>query len=135
MNKLIKIINFKILGDNRGSLISLEKNIDIPFEIKRIYYIFDTKNNVSRGYHAHKKLEQIIICVKGSCKFILDNGFQKEEVTLNTPDIGLHIKNNIWREMHDFSQDCVLIVIASEHYDESDYIRDYDTFKKSITTI
>lgn len=125
---LINLIEFKTLGDDRGSLISLEQNKNIPFEIKRIYYIFGTKENVSRGFHAHKNLEQVAICLSGSCRFILDNGKNKEEITLNSPAKGLYINNYIWREMHDFSSDCVLVVLASEHYMESDYIRNYDDF-------
>ncbi|PSV46790.1 sugar 3,4-ketoisomerase [Photobacterium indicum] len=126
---LIKLIKLNPLGDDRGSLISLEEGINIPFEIKRVYYIFDTKSGVSRGYHAHKNLEQVVVCVKGSCRFILDDGDSKEEVTLNRPDVGLYIDNMTWREMHEFSEDCVLVVLASNIYDESDYIRDYQEFK------
>jgi dTDP-4-dehydrorhamnose 3,5-epimerase-like enzyme len=130
--KLINTIEFKKLGDERGSLISLEQNKNIPFEVKRIYYIFGTKEGVSRGFHAHKNLEQVAICVKGSCRFLLDNGKDKEEIVLDDPSIGLYISNVTWREMHDFSEDCVLIVLASELYDEADYIRNYSEFKKHI---
>lgn len=127
---LIKLIDFKKHGDDLGSLISLEQELNIPFKIKRVYYIFDTQKGVSRGFHAHKKLEQIAICVKGSCRFVIDNGIQRQSVVLNSPDKGLYINNNKWREMHDFSEDCVLMVLASECYDESDYIRNYDEFIK-----
>ncbi|MDD9338973.1 MAG: FdtA/QdtA family cupin domain-containing protein [Providencia heimbachae] len=126
--KLVNTIKFKKLGDDRGSLVSLEQNKNIPFDVKRIYYIFGTKEGVSRGFHAHKNLQQVAICVKGSCRFLLDNGCAKEEIILNNPSIGLYINNFIWREMHDFSEDCILVVLASELYDESDYIRDYNTF-------
>jgi dTDP-4-dehydrorhamnose 3,5-epimerase-like enzyme len=125
---LIKLIEFNRLGDDRGGLISLEQNQNIPFDIKRVYYIFDTKEGVARGFHAHKDLQQVAICVKGSCRFILDNGVQSESVILNKPNIGLFINSMIWREMHDFSEDCVLMVLASNNYDEADYIRDYDHF-------
>lgn len=125
---LINLIEFKTLGDDRGSLISLEQNKNIPFEIKRIYYIFGTKENVARGFHAHKKLRQLAICVKGSCRFIMDNGTHKEEIILDTPDKGLMIDTMQWHEMHDFSDDCIIIVLASDFYDESDYIRNYDDF-------
>lgn len=125
---LINLIEFKTLGDDRGSLISLEQNKNIPFEIKRIYYIFGTKKNVSRGFHAHKELRQLAICVKGSCRFIMDNGTHKEEIILDTPDKGLMIDAMQWHEMHDFSDDCIIIVLASDFYDESDYIRNYDDF-------
>ncbi|WP_109409892.1 sugar 3,4-ketoisomerase [Proteus genomosp. 4] len=129
---LINTIEFKKLGDNRGSLTSIEQNKNIPFDIKRIYYIYDTKEGISRGFHAHKNLEQVAICIKGSCRFLLDDGVHKEEIVLDKPNVGLYIKGIIWREMHDFSEDCVLVVIASDYYNESDYIRDYDTFQKSI---
>lgn len=127
--KLVNTIEFQKLGDERGSLVSLEQNKNIPFEVKRIYYIFGTKEGVSRGFHAHKNLEQVAICVKGSCRFLLDDGKNKEEIVLNDPSIGLYISNVTWREMHDFSEDCVLIVLASELYDENDYIRDYQDFQ------
>ena len=127
--KLINTIEFKKLGDDRGSLISLEQHKNIPFEVKRIYYIFGTKEGVSRGFHAHKNLEQVANCVKGSCRFLLDDGKNKEEIVLDDPSIGLYISNVTWREMHDFSEDCVLIVLASELYDESDYIRNYQDFQ------
>lgn len=130
--KLINTIEFKKLGDDRGSLVSLEQNKNIPFDVKRIYYIFDTKEGVSRGFHAHKNLQQVAICVKGSCRFVLDDGHNKEEIILDNPSIGLHINSFMWREMHDFSEDCVLVVLASELYDERDYIRDYQIFLESI---
>lgn len=129
---LITLIDLKIHGDHQGSLISLEQNASIPFKIKRVYYIFDTKKGVSRGFHAHKNLEQIAVCVKGSCQFIIDDGKKRESVQLNSPQKGLYINSNKWREMHDFSEDCVLMVIASELYNESDYIRNYDDFLKSV---
>ncbi|OCA56615.1 sugar 3,4-ketoisomerase [Photorhabdus namnaonensis] len=125
---LIKLIDFRILGDERGQLISLEGNKNIPFEIKRIYYIFNTKSGVSRGFHAHKELKQVLFVVKGSCRIRLDNGKVTEDIILNQPQKGILIDSFIWREMHDFSEDCVLIVLANQHYDESDYIRDYKVF-------
>lgn len=125
---LIKTINFKPLGDERGSLVALESNKSVPFDIKRVYYIFDTKEGVSRGYHAHKNLKQVAVCVTGSCRFVLDDGYHQEEIVLDSSTKGLLIEDLIWREMHDFTPDCVLMVLASEHYDESDYIRDYQKF-------
>ena len=121
-------IDFQTLGDKRGSLIAIEEGYNAPFDIKRVYYIFDTKKDVLRGYHAHINLQQIAIVVKGSCTFILDDGKGREELILNTPNRGLLIQGLIWREMKDFSENCVLIVLASEHYDENDYIRDYQEF-------
>jgi dTDP-4-dehydrorhamnose 3,5-epimerase-like enzyme len=129
---LIKTVEFDLLGDERGSLISLEQNKDIPFDIKRVYYIFDTKKGVSRGFHAHKNLQQVAICVKGSCRFILDDGKCRESIVLDSPNTGLYIDNNKWREMHDFSEDCVLMVLASDYYDEADYIREYAEFVRLL---
>lgn len=125
---LIKWIDFPALGDERGSLVALEAEKSVPFVIKRVYYIFGTKAGVSRGFHAHKKLQQVAICITGSCRMILDDGQQRNEVLLNSPNKGLVIGDLVWREMHDFSEDCVLLVLASEHYDESDYIRNYNDF-------
>ena len=127
-----ELINFKTLGDERGSLIAIEEGYNAPFDIKRVYYIFDTKKEVERGFHAHKKLQQIAIAVKGSCTFVLDTGYKREEILLNNPNKGLLIEGLLWREMKNFSEDCVLIVIASEHYDESDYIRNYDKFIEEV---
>ncbi|EML9905080.1 MULTISPECIES: FdtA/QdtA family cupin domain-containing protein [Morganella] len=132
---LINLIEFKTLGDDRGSLISLEQNKNIPFEIKRIYYIFGTKENVSRGFHAHRNLQQVAVCLSGSCRFVLDNGEKREDIILNSPDKGLYISNYMWREMHDFSPDCVLIVLASDFYLESDYIRNYDDFMMACKNV
>ncbi|HCE1919625.1 FdtA/QdtA family cupin domain-containing protein [Vibrio parahaemolyticus] len=129
----IPLISFQKMGDERGSLISLEQHKNIPFDIKRIYYIFDTQSGLARGFHAHYDLEQVAICMKGCVTFLIDDGTTKETVTLSSPDVGLHIKGLKWREMHDFSEDCVLMVVASELYDEADYIRDYDTFLKEVT--
>ena len=100
---IIKKIKLKIHGDERGSLVALESNISVPFEIKRVYYIYGTQNNVSRGFHAHKKLRQLAICVSGSCRLLLDDGKRKKNIILNNSAEGLLIGNMIWREMHDFS--------------------------------
>ncbi len=127
-----KLIDFKTLGDERGSLIAIEEGYNAPFKIKRVYYIFDTKKGVERGFHAHINLKQIAIAVKGSCTFVLDDGQKREEKKLDNPNQGLFIEGLIWREMKDFSKDCVLVVLASEKYDESDYIRDYDRFLKVV---
>lgn len=125
-----KLVEFNVMGDERGQLIALEENKEIPFDIKRVYYIFDTKEGVERGFHAHINLAQICIAVKGSCTFTLDDGKTREEIKLDNPNEGLYIEGLIWREMKNFSEDCILVVLASEHYDESDYIRDYDYFLK-----
>lgn len=129
---LIKCIPLNSLGDDRGLLISLESNKNIPFDIKRVYYIFNTLPGVRRGFHAHKKLEQLFVCTSGSCNVLLDDGKNKQTTTLDRPDIGLHVGTMLWREMYDFSSDCVLMVLASEHYNEADYIRNYDDFVEEI---
>ena len=119
-------------GDERGQLIAIEEQKDLPFTIKRVYYIYDTLPNVRRGFHAHRNLQQILICVTGSCKIHLDNGSETAEVTLDKPNEGLYIANNMWREMYDFTPGAVLLVLASEYYDEADYIRNYEDFLKMI---
>lgn len=123
---------FQQHGDERGQLVALEEFKDIPFEIKRVYYMYDTGEGVHRGFHAHKSLEQILICIHGSCKILLDNGEEQKVVSLEKPYEGLYIANDMWREMYDFSSDAVLLVLASDYYDEKDYIRDYDAFLKSV---
>ena len=123
---------FQQHGDERGMLVALEEMRDIPFEIKRVYYMYDTKDNVRRGFHAHKSLERILICIHGSCKILLDNGEEKKIVSLEKPYEGLYIANDIWREMYDFSSDAVLMVLASDFYKEEDYIRDYEEFLKEL---
>ena len=119
---------FQPHGDERGMLVALEEYNDIPFRIKRVYYMYDTKDGIVRGKHAHRSLEQILVCIHGSCKVRLDNGKEKKVVPLEKPYEELYIANNMWGEMFDFSPDAVLLVFASEIYDESDYIRDYDEF-------
>ncbi len=124
--------HFNIHGDDRGQLVAVEEGNDIPFKVRRVYYLYDTVEGVRRGYHAHKNLQQVLICVHGSCKILLDDGETKEVVELNRPEEGLYIANNIWREMFDFSSDAVLLVLDSELYDEADYIRDYSDFIKFV---
>lgn len=124
----IEIIKFREMGDDRGMLISLESLKNVPFKIERVYYIYGTKPGVHRGFHSHKKLKQLCIAVHGHCKFLLDDGVEKKTAHLNQPNQGLIISGNIWREMFDFSSDCVLMVLADHHYDETDYIRDYQRF-------
>jgi UDP-2-acetamido-3-amino-2,3-dideoxy-glucuronate N-acetyltransferase len=125
---LIQLIDLPDLSDERGGLVALESMQSIPFELKRVYYIFQNNENAPRGFHAHKNLKQVAICLHGQCRFVLDDGHRKEEVVLSSPKQGLLIESLMWREMHDFSDDCVLLILASEHYDESDYIRDYQDF-------
>lgn len=129
-----KLIEMQVFGDNRGKLVSLESNKNIPFEIKRVYYIYDTLPDQVRGKHAHKEIEQIIIAINGSCEFILDDGKNRKTICLNRPDVGLYIGKNIWREMQNFSYGCNLMVLASNHYDEEEYIRDYSEFLKEVNS-
>ena len=128
----IQEIGFTIHGDERGGLIALEAlSAQVPFEVKRVYYIFDTTPGTVRGNHAHKNLKQVLICVSGACTIVCEmpDGV-KSEYRLDWPNRGLLVEGLVWRQMKDFSKDAVLVVLASEHYDEADYIRDYDQFKK-----
>jgi dTDP-4-dehydrorhamnose 3,5-epimerase-like enzyme len=116
---------------SNGKLTFLEGGThkDVPFDIRRIYYIYDVPPGERRGFHAHKKLEQYLICIHGSCMILLDDGTEQKNVLLDDPSVGLYVGPNTWREMYDFSPGAVLLVLASEYYDESDYIRDYEQFK------
>ena len=123
-----EIINFKEHTDGRGSLIALEYPKQIPIEIKRIYYIYNVKKDTPRGFHSHKDLNQILIAISGCVKVKISDSYDEEIITLDSNDKGLLIGPMIWREMFDFSEDAVLLVLADHEYDESDYIRDYDEF-------
>lgn len=127
-------LKFTVHGDDRGSLIALENGHNLPFDVKRVYYIFGTKADVSRGFHAHRKLKQLLIAVSGSVTVKPEHNGKIETHLLNRPDEGLLIEGLVWREMHDFSPDCVLTVLADEYYNESDYIRDYTVFKQEDAT-
>lgn len=119
---------FEVRGNGAGMLAFLESERDIPFPIKRVYYIYGVAQGERRGFHAHKKLQQVLLCVHGRCKVLLDDGISRVTVELSDPAEGLFVGNTIWREMFDFSPDTVLLVLASERYDEADYIRDYQEF-------
>jgi len=123
---------FKILGDHRGQLIALEVNKQIPFDVKRVFYIYGTQEGVPRGKHSHYKTKQFLVAVNGGCKVTLDNGKTKETFTLDQPNLGLFQDALIWGYMHDFSSDCVLMVLADTYYDASDYITDYDKFLEVV---
>ena len=127
-----RIIDFNVHGDYAGKLVALEKGVDFPFDIKRVYYIWGTEKHMIRGKHSHRKLKQVAICTSGSCDFVLDDGKSRETVHLDSPSRGLYIKSNIWREFTNFSPDCVIMVLASQHYDETDYIRNYKTFLSEV---
>ncbi len=122
----------EINKDKRGSLIALENLKTVPFEIKRVYYIYDTKPDIDRGGHAHTNLEQILIMMDGACEVLLDNGKEKKSIILNRPDVGLYIGKNMWREMKNFSYGAKLLVLASDLYDEKEYIRSYDEFLRIV---
>ena len=127
-----KKLTFLVRGDDRGNLISLEENKNIPFDIKRVYYIYSNKEGVRRGFHAHKNLKQVLVCVNGSCEILLDDGKEKSIIKLENRNEGLFIEKMIWREMFNFSADCVLMVLASDYYFEDDYIRNYEDFKNYL---
>ncbi|CNH18899.1 sugar 3,4-ketoisomerase [Yersinia kristensenii] len=129
----IKLIQLQKHGDERGQLVALEETKNIPFSIKRVYYMFDTCEGVRRGFHAHYKLQQLVIPVRGSCRIMLDDGAEKIDVYLDNPAQALAIGSMIWREMYDFSNDCVLMVLADDFYDEADYIRSYQDFILEVT--
>lgn len=133
MSKIFDLIDFKIRGDHNGNLVALEQGADFPFDIRRVYYIWGTARDTVRGRHAHRRLEQVLVCTSGSCDFILDDGKQRQIVHLNNPAQGLYLRHNVWREFTNFSPDCVIMVLASQKYDESDYIRDYNTFLTEAT--
>ncbi|MCX8985383.1 sugar 3,4-ketoisomerase [Citrobacter portucalensis] len=128
----MKLIQLSKKGDDRGSLVVVEQGKDIPIEIKRVYYMFDTLKNVRRGFHAHKKLRQVAIPIAGSCRILLDDGVNVENILLDSPTIGLVIEPMVWHEMYDYSEDCILMVLADDLYDEDDYIRDYAEFMSAI---
>lgn len=126
------LIDLGGIGDGRGVLVSLEGLKNVPFEIKRVYYLTQLHPDHPRGFHAHKNLKQLVVCLNGSCDFILDDGRDKKRVHLNDPTKGLLIESMVWREMHNFSNACVIMVLASEQYDENDYIRNYEDFKQVV---
>ncbi|MAA64502.1 MAG: dTDP-6-deoxy-3,4-keto-hexulose isomerase [Alteromonadaceae bacterium] len=129
---LVRWVDFAPLGDERGELVSIEGGRNIPFPVRRVYYIYSCRQGVSRGFHAHRALRQVAICISGSCKMLLDNGRERAEATLDSPLRGLLIEGMMWREMHEFSPNCVLLVLADQHYDESDYIRSYEGFLEVV---
>jgi dTDP-4-dehydrorhamnose 3,5-epimerase-like enzyme len=126
---LARYVDFAVRGDDLGWLVALEADRNVPFPIKRVYYIFGTREGIRRGKHAHRRLTQMMVCLTGQCKVLLDDGNTREDVVLTRNDHGLMLDPMLWHEMYDFSPDCVLLVLADNYYDEADYIRDYRTFK------
>ena len=127
-----KILEFGDLGDERGKLVVVEGAMDIPFEIKRVFYIYGSDSQVIRGQHANRDSEFVLINVSGSSKVRVDNGFEEEIIELNRPRMGLYLPTMVWKDMYDFSEDSVLLVLANTHYDGNEYIRDYDEYLKEV---
>lgn len=134
LTEQIKILEFSDLGDERGNLVVVEgSGFDVPFEIKRVFYIYGSDAEVIRGRHANRKTEFVLINVCGTSKVRLDNGYEQEVIELNRPRMGLYLPTMLWKDMYDFSEDSILLVLASEHYDAEEYIRDYDEYIREIT--
>ncbi len=123
-------IQFKDNTDRYGHLTPIEGGSDIPFDIQRVYYISDVEEGVRRGFHSHRRLKQILICVHGKVKILVKTPAQEEIITLDSASQGLYIAEMIWREMYDFEDGAVLLVLASDHYSEDDYIRDYEQYEQ-----
>ncbi len=128
----ITLINLPRIADLRGSLTFAEGEGHVPFPIKRSYWVYDVPAGENRGGHAHKRLKQLVIALSGSFHVTLDNGYERETVLLNHPWQGLLIDTNTWRTLDDFSSGAVCLVLASEHYDEDDYIYDYNEFLEYV---
>ena len=129
--KGVKIIQLTKVLDKRGNLSVIEENKDIPFSIKRAYWIYDVPGGEERGGHAYKYNKEFIVAISGSFDVILDNGIEKEVYHLNRSYYGLYVPNGIWRQMVNFSTNSLAFIVASELYNETDYLRDYDAFLKS----
>ncbi len=127
-----KIVNFPKITDFRGNLSFIEDNRQVPFDIKRVYYLYDVPSGASRGGHAHKALQQLVIALSGSFDVILDDGHKKRKFFLNSPHYGLYVPPRIWRELENFSSNSVALSLVSEVYEEADYIRDYKIFRKLV---
>jgi hypothetical protein len=126
------MVDLPRIHDSRGNLTFVEGGRHIPFDVRRVYYLYDVPGGESRAGHAHKALEQLVIAVSGSFDVLLDDGTKRSTVTLNRGYFGLHMSNSVWREIHNFSSGAVCLVLASMPYDESDYIRDYRDFLESV---
>ncbi len=124
---MIQLINIPVVEDTRGNLAFIQEDV-IPFDFKRVYYLFDVPTNAYRGGHAHKDQEEFLIPLSGSFEVILDNGFEKKIYFMNKPNVGLLIPTGYWRELQNFSSGAVCLVLASDVFSEDDYIRDYNEF-------
>ena len=127
-----KVLNFKDLGDERGKLVVVEGSQDIPFKIERVFYIYGSDSEVVRGQHANRESEFVLINVGGTSKVRIDNGHSEALIELNKPMMGLYIPTMVWKDMYDFSEDSILLVLASTHYNGKEYIRDYEEYKKEM---
>ncbi len=124
-----KLIEFVDLGDERGNLVVIEgEGMDIPFDIKRVFYIYGSDSEVVRGQHANRETEFLLVNVSGISKVRVDNGRETEIIELNKPRMGLYLSPMLWKDMYDFSEDSVLLVLASRHYDANEYIRNYEDY-------
>ena len=132
INDKCRIINLPKIADARGNLSFIEENNQIPFSIKRVYYLYDVPSGATRGGHAHKTLYELLIALSGSFDVMLDDGVEKKSFFLNRPHYGLSISPGIWREIENFSSNSVALALASDLYDEADYIRDFEVFKKMV---
>lgn len=130
-SSLIEKVTLQQINDDCLMCVA-ETGKQVPFEIKRVYYMVQNTPGLPRGYHTHKELEQVFFCIQGSMKMILDDGFHREEVILDKPGVGVRLRPMIWHEMHEVDQKTIMLVFASDKYDESDYIREYATFKKQV---
>lgn len=129
-----KMISFRDISNGIGHLTPIESEIDIPFAVKRIYYITQVPKNVTRGFHSHRNLEQVLVCLNGEVKIRVKTPDDEDVITLRNDSVGLYIGNMVWREMFDFSDQAVLLVLASAHYNEADYIRDYISYEQEAQT-
>lgn len=128
----IKLLELDEKIGDKGTLIALEGLKSLPFDIKRIYYMYNVPWGKARGFHAHRDLQQLHVCVSGSCRILLDDGRERAEVLLDRPNLGLLLDRPLWREIYDFSKDCVLLVLVDKYHAEEDYIRDYNLFLQSV---
>ena len=126
------ILHFKDFGDERGKLVVVEGAQDVPFEIKRVFYIYNSDSTIVRGQHANRKSEFVLINVAGKSKVRITDGREVLNVELNKPMMGVYIPKMIWKDMYDFSPDSVLLILASSHYDGTEYIRDFDEYMKEV---
>lgn len=129
----IRLIDIKTITDTSGNLSVIESGIDLPIVIKRFFYIWKTHTNLPRGGHAHKELIQCFIAMNGSCNLTFDNGLFKKSFVVDNPSKCLVVQPGHWLDISNFSDDCVLMILASDHYNEDDYIRNYDEFLKYVT--